>query len=258
MSMKIRITVIIALILFPLAGYAALFNNDGTINTDRPNPPKSWNHSTYKDTQVKPPMNIDMTWHHIVPYDSLSSFWDSLVRHMKHLKGKTYGTMYMKMVRSYFNLIGIPKNLEGKIINSIYKNNFQTILSQNAAGGQTVAEFLIERIAWQTWNIVEGPLNTDRTDDPDEKLDNFTQGLQQEDRDRIRVLNSFYYKIQTFNGAEPGQALDEQLIRSLANIIAGIRTKRGRELIMFDINMWERDGSHSRGGYTRSRWKKKR
>ena len=177
---------------------------------------------------------IDFTWHHVIPWNMLCSFWGALAREQQ-----------WRLLEQFLRVLDVP-------------DPHTKILHMKAANGGALTDTEIdevhEHLCWRKWNVVEGPLNTLRIDDPGEEFDEFKYGLPSEKAvQRMKDLKDVYQAMRAYVGAADRRRREVWEQRRagkgvsatdppipLSNLL-GERTygHRAAGLIMFRIEMWQ-------------------
>jgi hypothetical protein len=121
----------------------------------RPNSPIIWERSQ---------SNINLAWHHVLPFCELGGFWNNLVMQCYD----THLPEARTALRHYLLLCNRKLFDVDTWIDRIRKQDLE------------VAEcgWLATTAVWPAWNIVEGPATRLRTDDPGDRfIDRYTHGL---------------------------------------------------------------------------------
>lgn len=157
-------------------------NSNGTFEPNDARPDFAWpdvrHSSTKNNRRVWPldrpvPLNyeVPMDWHHMIPWNTLRDAWSALAASQR-----------WEVIEAWLNLLSV-------------EDADQRLAEMKAGTLNTVdAEDLTEKLCWAKWNLVEGPTNGNRTDDPGgEGFDNFS-GLKFSNnvRDRSQTLNMIY------------------------------------------------------------------
>jgi hypothetical protein len=138
---------------------------------------------TPKGTAVNGGESPDTTFHHLIPYNNIWPTWNKLLRSATGADAEDQETNWRNIdwrnnsvvsavacLKTWLELLGhkAPEDLTSKLVVA-------------RAGGEKISrddcDWLSVNLLWTGWNIVEGPLNTIRADDPDEKYDDFEEPL---------------------------------------------------------------------------------
>jgi hypothetical protein len=186
------------------------FGADGQlVNGDRGDEPASWRH-----TEVVP--SITFTWHHTIPWNGLRATWNYLV-----------AGQHWSCVEEYLKIISAP-HVE------------QTLKALKSAPAIPFPndEKLLELLTWQGWNIVEGPGNQYRVNDPGERHEKWpTRALTGNQRTTIQSVDLVRIAMERiYNNAAATTPMDvEKLEKALK---AARPLLRGREPIKWTPDMW--------------------
>lgn len=116
----------------------------------------------------------DMTFHHLIPYNTLYPFWNILLdlSDPAVMGSKEEAAAGQQCMLLFMELLGIGDTaaMHGRIL--------QARPSAEAVHlDSTTRDDIAQKLLWTGWNIVEGPLNTIREDDPGESYDDFQRSL---------------------------------------------------------------------------------
>lgn len=139
---------------------------DGRVNlTDKPkreSPPKSWKRTIPDQT----------TFHHNIAWERLGILWNCLVDQKR-----------WKSLALFTVLLGQKDTEAVKFVEGLSRGDMDA--DQRTDIGN--------HLLWSGWNIVEGPLGSDRLDDPGSRFDAFVNGLPLGTETRfsnIRIFNA--------------------------------------------------------------------
>jgi hypothetical protein len=198
---------------------------NGQCGTDRPNPPVSWKHSTTP--------NITWTWHHTIPWNQLCATWNWMVENEDWTS-----------LKAFLYLIGA--------------DNGETVVAEIRADQLTRRDELHQMIAWQKWNVVEGPGGTNRArgDDPGEGFEPWSLlGLSNNQRQTVLDVKRIYDAMLTLpQQTQPGK---------FGAFLSTFRHLRNRAMIMWEPKMWDavivgRAPKHPREPDVTSTWRRRR
>lgn len=163
---------------------------------ERPDSPRSWTRTDWKIHQARaaglfpPPapvnptngnVSYDFTWHHNIPWKTLrDSFkvvlvfceWD-VVEMLLDLYGMRLCPLTKRRIMLTKEAMGPTASNASGATYEKWVNRFsggpESLLSSLSAEKQltnTQVDELVEKVAWQRWNIVEGPKESIRVEDP--------------------------------------------------------------------------------------------
>lgn len=244
------------------------------ISEQRPNPPRGWQRTIItKDDAIHwnlvPPeaqlQSYDTTWHHNIAWELLRDSWNiictigskEVIKNVLNLySGGRYTTEQDSLidgVMAFRNAFGpqhdwhITYKEHAKLMRSEIGRGHLALGADPAELSVNSKEILLEIIAWQPWNIVEGVLNTVRTDDPGEAYDDFS---------RVHTLNfSHLVKVKAYgeclnwlcnqyagiwtscSGCEPN--LHTSLMKTLKDAIDKALSFRSQGVTRFSKEHWE-------------------
>jgi len=196
----VKIINILVILFVSLPGSSGVEDN-GTIQpgSGRLDPPPSWGaHTVYNHNGA----NLDMAWHHVIPWDTLRNFWNKilLLNHdpdayfwkdksqKKRSPNLNEVKIYGKILIEYLKYLKFAN--PQSIVDRMKSNNFK---------GEAKDEFL-QKIIWQKWNIVEGPKGDLRSDDPgSSQIDKFKTGLDEKEQGCHTALQALYDKMKDFD-----------------------------------------------------------
>ena len=222
---------------------------------------------------------MTMTWHHNIPDNQWREFWNILlanswadeVNEFLYLTGMDdrpnsnfrISTLIKKFKYLHKEFERLAKASGGKTADG-YQKDLGDLTGPAASWAVGDASQLLTanemdelrtRISWQDWNIVEGPLNTLRPGDPGDNFDDFTGLIPKE---RARLIKDFQYYVEAQIKGGSNQ------IKGLCSALKGFRDLRGKPVIPFSLDIWEKN-SDSKGriptvninGIARQTWRTK-
>ena len=200
-------------------------NNDGTFNANDPRPNFPWpvqhtntrnNKKTWRINRPVPlNYEIPMDWHHMIPWNVLRDSWSALA---------TSGC---------WNVLGVWLNL-------LLVQNAQTLLQDMQAQNLAPldAQNTAECMCWAKWNLVEGPNNTNRTDDPGGDGFDIFHGskFSSNVRTRSQILNQIYTLVRNW---AHNAAVSSSDAKHLAQMLNNLKPYKNSPIAMFDGAAWE-------------------
>lgn len=227
-------------------------NNNGTFNANdaRPNFPWPVQHTNTRDNNKiwvrdRPvPLNyeIPMDWHHMIPWNVLRDSWSALATSAR-----------WEVLEAWLGLLSV--------------NDADQRLAEMKAGtlGPVDAQDITEKLCWARWNLVEGPYNGNRTDDPGgDGFDDFAYlAMSSNVRARAQVLKSIYTTVKdwTYNDATLTKTGTKGLLADLGKVKAykqsPIAMFEGKAWSLVDAGKIDKFGLTTSGG-RHPTWKKAR
>jgi hypothetical protein len=223
---------------------------------------------------------MTITWHHNIPDNEWREFWNILLQNgwADEMNEFLYLTGMDDQPSSNFRINVLIKKFKylhkeferlapasGKTTADGYRQDANDLEGPTATSWKvgdasqlrTADEMdeLRTRISWQDWNIVEGPLNTLRPGDPGDRFDDFSGLIPKE---RARLIKDFHnYVVAQINSPNTQ-------IKGLCSTLKGFRDLRGKRVIPFSLEIWEKN-SDSKGkiptvninGIARQTWRTK-
>lgn len=206
--------------------------------------------------------HMTMTWHHNIPDNVWRDFWNILLvnnwsdemAEFLYLAGmddrpgndyriSKYITKFNNLTKDFGRLKQAnAATFQGNVA-QVFQRDFTSFngtwaLSDpnyllNANENDTLSTF----VSWQSWNIVEGPLNTLRPGDPGDEFDDFS-GLIPKERSKL---------IKFLLPAVTGQiGTPTTQYKGLLTILKACRPLRNMRVIPFSLEIWEKNAD-SRG-----------
>jgi hypothetical protein len=181
----------------------------------------------YQNSQDRPPAPwrrseavINLDWHHTIPCAMMRNVWRALAENQELAKCQVALQSYLRLLRV---------------------DNPKAWVKQMESGTLSFPqqEELDHKLAWPSWNIVEGPKY--RVDDPknDTTLDEFTSGLTISEWNRQQRIKDLFTGFQIFNAATSGGKLNEDTAMAVAVVMnTGERTLLAGDVIRFRPAMW--------------------
>ena len=197
--------------------------NGTIVATVRPNFPWNVVHTETRNnrriwrTDRPVPLNYStpMDWHHMVPWNALRDGWSALAS-----SGR------WETITPWLVLLGVDD----------VATRVDEMTNNNLAMPHTQA--IWEKLCWAKWNLVEGPNNTYRTDDPGgDAVDSFgginmTSSL----RARSAAASSVYNKIGNWLPTLATLTADDT--KNLKKEFADLKTYKNTPIHMFDAKTW--------------------
>jgi len=198
--------------------------NNGTITaTQRPDFPWNIKHTNTRDNSKiwkldRPiPINyeIPMDWHHIIPWKVLRDGWSALA---------TSGRW--DVLKEWVNLWGFD---EVTIINNM----------RNGVLGSPDNANMWDKLCWAEWNIVEGPNNDLRIDDPgSDDVDTFNGFRMPSNlRDRSNILQLIYTQMKGWDKTKGN--ISEKEAKPLLQSFKKLNSYKKSPISMFNPEIWE-------------------
>jgi hypothetical protein len=105
--------------------------------------------------------------------------------------------------------------------------------------GAVDAQDITEQMCWAKWNLVEGPNNTNRTDDPGGTAFDVFSGskFSSNVRDRSQVLNQIYTRVR--NWAFNANTLSAADGKSLLSELGKLKPYKNSPISMFEGSAWQ-------------------
>lgn len=187
-------------------------NAKGHYNESPQRPPAPWQSS---------PADVNLNWHHVIPFAMMRDVWQALVMHPDLGKCKV-------ALISYMRLIGITT-----------PRQYLKMMEEGQLPFDQQEE-LDRRLAWIPWNIVEGPAY--RVDDPktNTSLDEFTAGLTITEWKRHQRIRELFIAFKNFNPAVAARRMTPEEAGSVTEVMNNVeRTLVAGNLIRFRPAMWK-------------------
>lgn len=214
---------------------------NGIVTEDRGNEPALWHHSVMTPS-------ITFTWHHTIPWNCLRAVWNGVV-HGRHWDA----------IEAYLDLISA--------------SNVSTIVRDLKNGNLTIDRDLLHtQLTWQGWNIVEGPGNEYRNDDPGEQFDGWSgAGMSGNQTATLLAVKGLYdncmrriQQLPAAAGTNNIPNISAQDAKTVATAMRGARhALRGKQPVKWEEKMWfpvtEGRVDKSRPGiwYTKPVWRRR-
>lgn len=196
----------------------------GTAHTDSKNNRKLWK------TGRPVPLNyeIPMAWHHIIAWRYLRDGWSALAT-----------SQQWDAIFAWADCWKLDYDTGGLVD-----------LMQAGALGAPHNSDMFDMLCWAEFNLVEGPSETNRTDDPgSEALDPF-EGLKAPSnvRNRTQTLKSIFTIIKPW--AANKDDVSDKDAKNLIQDFKKLRTSSRSPISMFDPKLWElvAEGRHDKYG----------
>jgi hypothetical protein len=200
-------------------------NADGTFGATDARPGFPWpvthtssrNNNKLWKTDRPVPLNYDipMDWHHMMPWNAIRNSWSALV---------TSGRW--EAIATWLGLLS--------------DDDPETRLTEMKAGNlaSIPAQDLTEKLCWAKWNLVEGPNNTNRTDDPGgDGFDKFTTPkFSNNVRTRSQTLHSIYDLVRQW-AADKSDVSDKDA-KLLSEWFIAVRPYKSSPIAMFEPPAW--------------------
>ena len=201
-------------------------NENGTFNLNEARPAFPWlvvahtesknNTKLWKvDRPVPLNYSIPMDWHHMMPWNAIRDSWSALA-----ISGR------WDVLKIWLGLLAA--------------NDPETRLGEMRGGNLPANERddLSAKLCWAKWNLVEGPNNTNRTDDPGgEGFDKFTTlKFSNNVRARCQTVHSIYEMVR--NWAVNKNDVSDQQAKSLVNFFTTLRSYKNSPIAMFEPTAW--------------------
>jgi hypothetical protein len=211
---------------------------NGIVGTDRGGEPAAWHHASMTP-------EITFTWHHTIPWNNLRDVWNGLV------DGK-----YWNAVSKFLYLVGTTA--PAPVITAIKAEQLQN------------RDALHTQLTWQGWNIVEGPGNEYRTDDPGEAYDEWSGvGMSANQKSTYQAVAILYTTMKQVNALPKRTGTDIPQIKAI--LAKKLETAfgeasgplRGKSPMPWNEAMWFRvtegriDKKLPRVWYTKPAWGKR-
>ena len=187
--------------------------------SDRGNEPTEWQHAVLKPS-------VTMTWHHTIPWNTLSCVWNALVQ------GE-----HWQAAAKFLYLVGVT--FPNPVIEKVKTSSLDD------------RDALHTRLTWQGWNIVEGPGEAFRNDDPGEAFDSWPGfGMTSNQRTTHQEVKSLYTVMQQVT-AQPlvagtqNRSVDAMMASRLEQSFDKAKQAlRGKSYVPWTEAMWfaEREG----------------
>jgi hypothetical protein len=163
------------------------------------------------------PLNYDvpMDWHHIIPWNTLRDGWSALC-----------GSGRWEVIAEWLNLMDVA---DGRTRISEMRNN---------ALAMPHTQDMHTRLCWSKWNLVEGPTNGNRTDDPGgDDVDSFS-GLKTSNglRDRSQMLSLIFHVMRNWDSTLTN--LTQADTRALLSYFVRLRPYKRTPIHLFDDKTW--------------------
>lgn len=181
----------------------------------------------YQNTADRPPApwrksetGINLDWHHMIPCAMMRNVWRALAENQDLAKCQVALQSYMRLLR-----VDTPREWVKQMESDTLSFPQQQELDH--------------KLAWPSWNIVEGPKY--RVDDPknDTTLDEFTSGLTISEWNRQQRIKDLFTGFQIFNTATSGGKLNGDTALAIAGVMnTGERTLLAGDMIRFRTAMW--------------------
>jgi hypothetical protein len=193
---------------YPPPGTAATVQHTNTKNNR-----KIWS----TDRPVDILYEVPMDWHHMIPWNVLRNSWSALATSKR-----------WEVLEVWIGLIAVENAAQ----------RLSEMKAGNLDNGE-VQDDITERICWAPWNLVEGPNNTNRTDDPGgDGFDAFSGSkFSNNVRSRSQILNQIYTQVKGWAYNEATLSADQckSLVKSLGSL------SRNTPIVMFQdsASAWE-------------------
>jgi len=189
------------------------------VKKNRSYAPSAWTRTKFGKPEVP------MTWHHVIPHAAMRACWNALASHQAESpRAKVALQIYMR-------LLGFPHG------------ETKTLIKEMEAGSLPVeSQDRIEAaVTYPPWNIVEGPHNRAKDDDPGSRFDIYAAGLTAIELARHEKLKVLDVALRTFNDATQSvEKIDERVFDAVAHQMTLVeRTlKSCTKPIEFRETMW--------------------
>jgi hypothetical protein len=171
------------------------------------------------------PLNysIPMDWHHMMPWNAIRDAWSAVITSAR-----------WDIVENWLGLLSVDDS----------GTRLQEMQAGNLGGNER--DELSEKLCWAKWNLVEGPNNTNRVDDPGgEGFDKFTTlKFSNSVRDRCQIVNSIYQTVR--NWTVNKNDVSDSDAKALNGLFTSLRAYKGSPIAMFEPAAWvvEKDGKY--------------
>lgn len=249
----------------------------------RPSAPTAWTKTTISQSQAQAQglapkttqmISYDLTWHHNIPWSTLRDSWNiiftfcdiAIVYDLFELYARGNGTcadphkLKMKLHELRLAIGPNASNASSATYQSWVERfgddvNTGTSLLPNASTDSQLDysdwDDLNSIVAWQSWNIVEGPKESVRTDDPgDQAFDDFRKA-DPKNLNRYSLVYSLYTAlgklIADFNTVKSGSCDMKKVDKWNAALETAVDAAVGLRFapkIMFDASMWKQVATH--------------
>ena len=201
-------------------------NNNGTFNATDARPNFHWTDThtnTRNNNKIWPldrpvPLNyeVPMDWHHMIPWNILRNWWSALA------------TSGRWEVLEVWMALALVEDLDTRL-SEMQASNLGTVDALEITG----------RMCWAKWNLVEGPNNTNRTDDPGgDAFDSFSGSkFSSKVRDRSQTLNQIYTRVS--NWAYNNNTLSAGDGKSLISELEKLKPYKSSPISMFESSAWQ-------------------
>ena len=174
------------------------------------------------------PLNysMPMDWHHMMPWKVIRDSWSALV---------TSGRWDVLEIWLGLLVAGNPKA--------------QLAQMREDKLSATDRDDLSAKVCWARWNLVEGPTNTNRTDDPGgDGFDAFTTKFSNNVRDRCQMVNSIYGVVCGWDVHK--NDVSDQDSKNLSNFFTALNSFKNSPIAMFEPTAWVivQDGKYDNFG----------
>ena len=175
------------------------------------------------------PLNysIPMDWHHMMPWNAIRDSWSAVI---------TSGRW--DIVENWLGLLSVDGS----------GTYLQEMQATNLGGNER--DDLSAKLCWAKWNLVEGPNNTNRVDDPGgEGFDKFTTlKFSNNVRDRCQIVNSIYQMVR--NWAVDKDDVSDSEAKALNGLFTSLRAYKSSPIALFEPAAWvvEKDGKYDNFG----------
>lgn len=160
--------------------------------SQRPPAPHQWDRSEER---------IRLALHHILPYSLLRNLWNQLVNHTVDTQLPEAATALRQLLRLCDRDLADVDEWIRRIRHANVTDEEEAARAGHRRGERTRLQvhevnMLATVATWPPWNIVEGPANEIRADDPgDEGLDLFTHGITRAEFSRMQVIERLYHDL---------------------------------------------------------------
>lgn len=247
--------------------------NSALLSGERPSAPSTWPHTNWTIGQARAAgffpagtpthdgVSYDFTWHHNIPWKTLRDTWNiayvfctwDVVEGLMNLYGARRQRGLAKRLRDMREALGMTEKTASGATYQKWLDRFQgganTLLDSLSAEKQLTkveADALEEGVAWQRWNIVEGPKESIRVEDPgSDDMDDFSRA----DRNRpmrYAAIDQLYRALldleSDYNAARAGWA-DFKVPRDVWSVklrgaVRNAQCLINQDLVMFTPQMW--------------------
>jgi hypothetical protein len=219
--------------------WAGLFQGSSKDRAKKPNPRNGGEYDLQfkATTEVSgKKVDFDLALHHITDWDLLRGVWNRMVT------DKHWGTICSWLYAVGFDVNNIYYETKKPQTPALIATTLMLggVIDDSVADGDEIHQ----RITWSTWNLVEGPKESLRTDDRGNFHDVFSTvkaGITPEERANLKAADNVYTAMSGLNLKE---AVPQERALALSKALLGVN--RTAKIIKFSPDMWIKQNSSAK------------